>query len=112
MTYEMPIVPKPGEVFLYVCLSEVKNMTVAETLTLLQEMGYSPELRYRQSKEDGKVSLYALLKHEQHAADFFIDSDHDSDHMADEWEALVMRIEPDLAVRCPHGVPRREPIAA
>lgn len=45
MTLELPIIPKPGEVFLAVNLSAVGNMTVAETLKLLAEMGYNPRKR-------------------------------------------------------------------
>ncbi|NJL42042.1 MAG: acyl carrier protein [Leptolyngbyaceae cyanobacterium RM2_2_4] len=105
---DLPIVPKPGEVFLYVCLSEIQNMTVTEALSLFEKMGYAPELRYRQSKSDNKVSLYALLKHERHDPESLIDSD----YLADEWEALVQQIEPDTAVRCPRGLPKAKPVAA
>jgi hypothetical protein len=100
---EMPIIPKPGEVFLYVSLSEVKNMTVTETIAMLEEMGYSPELRYRQSKEDGAVSIYALLKHEQYDPD----SIEGFYPLHSEWETLARKIKPTLAVCCPRGLPRQ-----
>ena len=51
---ELPIIPKVGEVFLAVELTAVQNMTVAETLKLLEGMGYNPTLRYRQFS-DGKI---------------------------------------------------------
>jgi hypothetical protein len=99
MSLELPIIPKPGEVFLAVNLSAVENMTVAETLKLLEEMGYTPQLRYRQSK-DGNVSLYALLKHEQ------VDPEKlaNSDYLGDELDALGEVIEPADAITSPRGL--------
>jgi hypothetical protein len=62
----------------------------------------------QRSIADGAVLLYALLKHEQHAPDFFIESD----YMVDEWEAVATAFNSDLAVRCPRGLPRQKAIAA
>lgn len=109
--FELPLPPQPGEVLLYVELTQVQNMTIAQCLTMLQEIGYRPELRYRQWQDaDGKpqFGMFALLKHEQHEQDFLVDSD----YLLDEWEAIATRIEPSTAVGCPRGLPKRTAIAA
>ncbi|MBD2122533.1 acyl carrier protein [Trichocoleus sp. FACHB-262] len=103
---EMPVKPGPGQVLLYVVLSEVENMTISETLALLVEMGYQPELRYRQWKDESstlQTSLYAVLKDEQHGPTTEIDSE----YLAEELETLWNHIQPDLAVRCPRGLPKK-----
>lgn len=108
---EMPVKPGPGQVLLYVVLSEVENMTISETLTLLVEMGYQPELRYRQwADEKGalQTSLYAVLKDEQHDPTLEIDSE----YLVEELETLWNHIQPDLAVRCPRGLPKKSVRAA
>ena len=48
MSLDLPVIPKPGEVFLAINLSAVENMTVPEILKLLEGIGYTPQLRYRQ----------------------------------------------------------------
>ncbi|HAA27025.1 MAG TPA: acyl carrier protein [Cyanobacteria bacterium UBA8553] len=99
MNLELPVIPKPGEVFLAVNLTAVQNRSVAETLKLLEEMGYTPQLRYRQSK-DGDVSLYALLKHEQVEPEMLLESD----YLGDELDALAEVIEPADAITSPRGL--------
>ncbi len=108
MILELPVIPKPGEVFLAVNLSAVKNRTVAETLKLLEEMGYIPLLRYRQSQV-GDVSLYALLKHEQVDPEMLVKSD----YLGDELDALAKVIEPTDAITSPRGLASaKKPVAA
>ena len=108
MSLELPIIPKSGEVFLAVNLSAVENMTVAETLNLLSEIGYTPQLRYRQSK-DGNVSLYALLKHEQVDSEMLTNSD----YLGDELDALAEVIQPTDAITSPRGLsPAKKPVVA
>lgn len=80
-------------------LSAVENMTVAETLKLLETMGYAPQLRYRQSK-DGNISLYALLKHENVDPQMLITAD----YLGDELDALAERIQPADAITSPRGL--------
>ncbi len=99
MNLELPVIPKPGEVFLAVNLTVVQNRSVAETLKLLEEMGYTPQLRYRQSKE-GDVSLYALLKYEQVEPQMLLESD----YLGDELDALAEVIEPADAITSPRGL--------
>lgn len=99
MSLELPIIPKPGEVFLAVNLSAVQNMTVAETLKLLTEMNYTPQLCYRQSK-DGNVSLYALLKHEQVDPEMLANSD----YLGNELDTLAEVIHPADAITSPRGL--------
>ena len=84
MNLELPVIPKSGEVFLAVNLSAVKNPSVPETLKLLEDMGYTPQLRYRQSR-DGNISLYALLKHEQVEPEILVNTD----YLGDELDALA-----------------------
>lgn len=64
-SFQMDVVPKPGQAILYVRLSDVENLTIAECLSLLQSLGYSPDLRYSQWATDPRqVTLYAFLKEE------------------------------------------------
>jgi hypothetical protein len=99
MSLELPVIPKPGEVFLAVNLSELENITVAETLKLLEAMGYTPQLRYRQST-DGNVSLYALLKHEYVDLEMLANSG----YLGDELDALAEVIQPTDAITSPRGL--------
>ena len=96
---ELPIIPKVGEVFLAVELTAVQNMTVAETLKLLESMGYNPTLRYRQFS-DGGVSFYALLKHEHIEPEIL----QNSDYLGDELDALAEVIQPPNAITSPRGI--------
>lgn len=108
MSLELPVIPKPGEVFLAINLSAVENMTVAETLNLLEQMGYNPQLRYRQAK-DGNVSLYALLKHEHVEPEMLINLD----YLGDELDALAEVIQPADAITSPRGLsPAKKPVTA
>lgn len=99
MSLDLPVIPKPGEVFLAVNLSAVENMTVPETLKLLEGIGYTPQLRYRQSK-DGNISLYALLKHEQMNPEMLANSD----YLGEELDALAEMIHPADAIISPRGL--------
>lgn len=108
--YELPFPPKPGEILLYVELTQIENMSIGECLAMLQEMGYCPELRYRQWQSTDNQTLFglfALLKHEDFDPD---DVTYSSDCLIDEWEAIAVKIKPSIAVHCPHG--RRRAIAA
>jgi hypothetical protein len=99
MSLELPTIPQAGEVFLAIDLTTVTNMTVIETLNLLHNMGYNPTLRYRQSK-DGKVSVYALLKHEHVNSEIL----QNSDYLGEELDALAEIIEPPDAITSPRGI--------
>ncbi|KYC36877.1 hypothetical protein WA1_45285 [Scytonema hofmannii PCC 7110] len=110
MSLELPVIPKPGEVFLAINLSVVENMTVAETLNLLEQMGYSPQLRYRQAQDgNSNVSLYALLKHEHVEPEMLINLD----YLGDELDALAEVIQPADAITSPRGLsPAKKPVIA
>lgn len=95
---ELPIIPKIGEVFLAVELTAVQNMTVAETLKSLEDMGYNPTLRYRQFL-DG-ISVYALLKHEHIEPEIL----QNSDYLGEELDALAEVIQPTSAITSPRGI--------
>jgi hypothetical protein len=99
MTLELPVIPKPGEVFLAVELTAVQNMTVAQTLKLLEDMGYNPSLRYRQSS-DGRVCVYALLRHD------FVNPEilQNSDYLGEQLDALAEVIKPADAITSPRGI--------
>lgn len=98
MMLELPVIPKPGEVFLAVDLTAVKNMTVAETLKVLEAMGYKPTLRYRQLKDE-TVSVYALLLHEHVNPEIL-----QSDYLGEELDALAEVIQPPDAITSPRGI--------
>lgn len=93
----MPIRPKPGEIFLYLSLDEIENMTTLEALTLADSLGFNPEMRYRTWMEDGqqKAELCALLHYEKR--DY--ESSLEMDYLSIEQEVLATRIQPNMAVR-------------
>jgi len=94
--FEMETVPRPGEAMLYVRLSDVKNMSIAEALKLLQSLGYAPELRYLQWATDSKqVTLFAWLK--QEALPYGTTGE--TLHLWDEYESLLQKFQPAGAVR-------------
>jgi len=99
MTLELPVIPRPGEVILAIELNTVQNMTVAQTLKLLEELGYKPSLRYRQS-QDGNISVYAVLKHEN--IDPLILQN--SDYLGEELDKLAELIQPKEAIISPRGI--------
>jgi hypothetical protein len=99
MNLELPVIPKSGEVILAINLSAVENHTVAETLKLLEEMGYTPQLRYRQL-ESSQISLYALLKHERVEPEMLANTD----YLGDELDALAEVIQPAEAITSPRGL--------
>jgi len=99
MTLELPVIPRPGEVILAIELNAVQNMTVAQTLKLLEGIGYKPTLRYRQS-QDGSISVYAVLKHEN--IDPLILKN--SDYLGEELDKLAELIQPNDAIISPRGI--------
>ncbi|MBG1265664.1 acyl carrier protein [Nostoc sp. WHI] len=99
MTLELPVIPKPGEVFLAVELTAVENMTVVQTLKLLEDMGYNPTLRYRQIP-DGRICVYALLRHENVDPEIL----QNSDYLGEQLDALAEVIQPADAITSPRGI--------
>jgi hypothetical protein len=93
----MPIRPQPGEIFLYLSLDEIENMTPLEALTLAVSLGFKPELRYRTWMVNGeqKAELCALLHYEKRE----FESSLDMDYLSVEKEVLATRIQPSMAVR-------------
>jgi hypothetical protein len=109
--YKLSLPPKPGQAMLYVELTLVENMAIADCLALLVERGYQPELRYRQwrdSEGNSLTGLFAVLKDEHHDPAWL----EASEYLADERDQLAELIKPDLAVRCPRGRTKRLAIAA
>ncbi|MCC5622861.1 acyl carrier protein [Nostoc sp. CHAB 5715] len=106
MTLELPVIPKPGEVFLAVELTAVENMNVAETLKLLEDMGYNPTLRYRQIP-DGRISVYALLRHENVNPEIL----QNSDYLGEQLDALAEVIQPADAITSPRGISSAKTLA-
>ncbi len=92
----MSVIPKPGEVMLYVALHEVENMNPIEVLEFAKSIGFTPELRTLtwQKDEETKVGLYAMLYYDQR--DY--DSGLEPDFLDLELDALWQRISPDTAV--------------
>jgi hypothetical protein len=92
---EMPIIPKRGEIMLYLSLSEIENMTPWEALKLAESLDFKPELGYRVWQENSvqQVGIYALLHYEQR--DF--DSGLEPDYLERELEVL-WTIQPSIAI--------------
>ena len=84
---KLPIGAKPGQAILLVDLSELPQPS--QTLQLLSELGYTPQLRYLETQTG--LHVVAVLKDEQ------INTAYPSDEEAlfDEWEALALRITPE-----------------
>lgn len=102
VTYELQRIPRPGQLMMYIALSELKHMTIKDALTLLESMAYEPQLRY-QDTPDG-VKLYALLRDEQFSP-FERLAD---DYRVDEKIALFEAFPGDeMAVFCPNGLPAK-----
>lgn len=57
----MPLRPRKGEVWLALNLSRIQNLSPWAALKLAEELGFVPELRYRQ---DERVEVYAVLYYE------------------------------------------------
>ncbi|MEH1926203.1 MAG: acyl carrier protein [Nostoc sp.] len=106
MTLELPVIPKPGEVFLAVELTAVENMTVVQTLKLLEDMGYNPTLRYRQIS-DGRISVYALLRYENVDPEIL----QNSDYLGEQLDALAEVIQPADAITSPRGISSAKTLA-
>lgn len=92
----MSVIPKPGEVMLYIALHEVENMTPVEALDFAKSLGFAPELRTLTWQKEGetKVGLYAMLYHDQRE----FDSALEPDFLEAELDALWGQISPDTAV--------------
>jgi hypothetical protein len=101
---ELPLSPQAGEVFLYLDLDKLGKMPVAQAIAIAQELGYSPELRYRQ--QSGIITIYALLKYEQHDPNEWLGDD----YLGDEMDALAEKIPTD-AIRSPRRL-LRQPLAS
>lgn len=104
--FSLPIRPRPGEAWIALNLSDL-DRPIAEALTQLQEMGFNPELRYRQGV-DKSLTLFALLCHVQHEPDYFLKT-------SDFWEHEVDRLAetfPPTCITSPRGLPSRSKVAA
>ena len=108
--YLMPVRPHRSQVLFYVTLTDVQNLSLAETFKLLVELGYTPQLRYRewpQADGERELRLYALLRYEQH--DF--NRPVDQDYLFDELEVLWGKIVPSTAVSLSRGYPPPQMVA-
>ena len=75
---------KPGQVILCVNLSKAGK--IDETLRVLTDLGYEPDLRYVSLKSG--VQVFAVVKDEQHAESVA------SSYLMDEWLALREKLDP------------------
>lgn len=99
----LPIGAKPGQVVLFVDLTETpKSIEAIETL---KTMGYAPQLRFCAFATG--LHIVAVLKDEQHDPAAAIDET----YLEDEWLALIDRLGQN-SVRLWRGHPKRKPIAA
>jgi hypothetical protein len=98
---------KAGDVMLYIDLTELGEMPINNAISILLEMGYYPELKYRQWHHNGEtgLGLYALLKYEHRSPDQL------EDYLEEELDALAERIPTD-AIRSPRKLyPKTKPVA-
>jgi hypothetical protein len=91
---QLPLIPKPGEVWLTLELTAI-SQSIDEALIILKDLGYEPELRYRQSD---RLRLFALLKHEHDVPSQVLRNDYLGDHM----DRLAEIFEPS-AIASPRG---------
>ena len=100
--YRLQIIPKPGQFLMYVDLSAIASRSVDETLNLLEQMGYEPQLRYQETQAG--LRLYALLRDEQLDPTQSIDDHHRLEERLALYEAFPGE---DMAIYCPRGLPRQ-----
>jgi hypothetical protein len=94
--FEMETVPSLGKALLYVTLSDVANMSIADALKLLKGLGYAPELRYVQWASDTKqVTLFAWLKEKT----LPYGATGETCSLWEEYELLLEKLQPAGAVR-------------
>ncbi len=101
---QIQLQPKPGQWLLYIDFSEIKSRSVTQTLTLLEQMGYVPQLRYLETEQ--VLNLYALLKDEQHDPTQPINDRHGFDELMALYDALQPE---DMAIRSSRGLPVKAP---
>jgi DNA invertase Pin-like site-specific DNA recombinase len=103
VNYELCFPPQPGQLILCIDLSQISR-SVSETLKILQELGYLPELRYRQQQKE--IRLYALLWEK-----WFEPSEEyaEAEELEPELQRLAEALEPDdIAICCLRGLPARQ----
>lgn len=104
---QIQLQPRPGQWLLYIDLFEIKSRSVTDTLTLLEQMGYMPQLRYLETERG--LNLYALLKDEQHDPTQPINDEYGFDELM----ALYNALQPeDMAIRSSRGLPVKVTVAA
>jgi hypothetical protein len=96
-------IPQPGQLVMYVELSMMKHLTVAQTLQRLEQMGYTPQLRYLELA-DG-IHLFAVLRDEQHNPMEQIDSHYRADEVIALFEAFPGD---EMAIHMATGSPKRQ----
>lgn len=97
---QIQLIPKPGQVLMYVDLSQVKHCSVTEALNRLEQMGYTPELRYLETGNE--VKLYALLLDEQLNSAQPVD---DFYRMSERLALFEAFPNDETAIFCPRGLP-------
>lgn len=99
---EMPLAAAPGEIWLFVELHAVENLTTAEIFRLAESVGFPvQELRYRSLPEG--LGLYAILHYERREPNSTLESEHVTDAA---FEELWSRIQPELTVHFRHNLRR------
>jgi hypothetical protein len=106
--YQLQTRPRAGQFLVYIDLSLIQSRSKAETLALLEQMGYEPQLRYLETSA-GEIQLYALLRDEQHDPALPI-PDH---YLLDERIALFEAFPgEETAIYSLRGLPKQQAIAA
>lgn len=95
---QMSLIPRKGEIRLFIALHEVDNMSVMEILNLAQGLGFNPELQCRTWEQDGKTKygVYAMLHEEQREYDSQLETDYETDKA---FELLWNALEPNAHLK-------------
>jgi hypothetical protein len=108
-SYEMPFRPYAGQLLFYVEIGRTENPL--QSLKIIEELGYKPQLRLC-TFPAGHTVLCALLLYEQH--DPYQQTN--NDHLMADFEALWHKFPTDenglSVVHCPRGGVKKLPIAA
>jgi hypothetical protein len=106
--YQLQMRPSVGQFLVYIDLSMIQSRTKADTLALLVQLGYEPQLRYLET-QTGEIQLYALLRDEQHDPSFPIADDY---LLIDRIALFELFPGEETAIYSLRGLPKPQTIAA
>jgi hypothetical protein len=106
--FQIPRVARPGEIWFFVNLSMLTSHTPDLVAQLVEEKGYTPELRYVERFIEGerRLDVALLIYQEQLDPDTMpvdLEDTPEGAKLMDDWEALATTLQPDLAVTLRRG---------